>query len=190
VPRLIPPVLAPGSINSRDQPFIDINEELLLRPWTVDDASVVVAGYSDPDIQRWMPYSYERDEAVGVIDKWNDEWRREAGACWAIIQFSGDTAIGRIALQDFDLISGSAELAYWVLPQFRGAGVASLALAALSNWTFEDLGLHRLELNHSVENLASCIVAVRAQFETEGTARSAGIYADGWHDVHLHGRFK
>lgn len=188
MPRLIPPVLVPGSISGRDQPVIDINDELLLRPWTVDDASVVVAGYSDPDIQRWMPYSYEHDEAVDVIRKWNDDWRREMGACWAIAQQSDDAAIGRIALQDFDLVSGSAELAYWVLPQFRGAGVASLALAALSDWAFEELELHRLDLNHSVENPASCIVAVRAQFEIEGTSRSAGIYADGWHDVHLHGR--
>jgi [ribosomal protein S5]-alanine N-acetyltransferase len=189
VPRLLPPVLTRGSISSRAQPSIDINDELLLRPWSVDDASVVVAGYSDPDIQRWMPYSYGHDEAVDVIQKWNDEWRRETGACWAITQRSDDTAIGRIALQDFDFISGSAELAYWVLPEFRGAGVASLALAALSDWAFEELELHRLDLSHSVENLASCIVAVRAQFEPEGTARSAGIYADGWHDVHLHGRF-
>jgi RimJ/RimL family protein N-acetyltransferase len=154
----------------------------------VDDASVVVAGYSDPDVQRWMPYSYEHDEAVEVIRKWNDDWRREAGACWAITHRYDGTAIGRIALQDFDLISGSAELAYWVLPQFRGAGVASLSLAALSNWAFDELGLHRLDLNHSVQNPASCLVAVRAQFELEGTARSAGKYADGWHNVHLHGR--
>jgi [ribosomal protein S5]-alanine N-acetyltransferase len=189
VPRLLPPVLNPGSISGHDQPFIDINDELLLRPWTVDDASVVVAGYGDPDIQRWMPYSYEHDEAIEVICKWNDDWRHETGACWAITQRSDNTAIGRIALQGFDLVSGSAELAYWVLPQFRGAGVASLALAALSNWAFEVLELHRLDLNHSVENRASCLVAVRAQFELEGTARSADMYADGWHDVHLHGRF-
>jgi [ribosomal protein S5]-alanine N-acetyltransferase len=189
VPRLIPPILVPGSISSREQPVIGINDELLLRPWTLNDASVVVAGYGDPDIQRWMPYSYDQDEAVDVIRRWNDDWRHESGACWAIAQRSGDTAIGRIPLQDIDLISGSAELAYWVLPDFRGSGVASLALTALSDWAFDELELHRLDLNHSVENLASCLVAVRAQFDLEGTARSAGIYVDGWHDVHRHGRF-
>jgi [ribosomal protein S5]-alanine N-acetyltransferase len=189
MPRVIPPILNPGSISGRDQPFIDINNELVLRPWTVEDAPVVVAGYNDPEIQRWMPYSYQRDEAVEVIHAWKDDWRHETGACWAIAQRSDDAAIGRIALQGFDLISGSAELAYWVLPPFRGAGVASLSLAALSKWAFEVLKLHRLDLHHSVENLGSCLVAVRAQFELEGTARSAGIYADGWHDVHLHGRF-
>jgi RimJ/RimL family protein N-acetyltransferase len=190
MPRLIPPVLDSGSISNCVQPVIHINGELLLRPWWVDDASVVVAGYGDPDIQRWIPYSYDSDEAVDVINKWNDGWRHETGACWAITQRADDTPIGRIALQDLDLISGSAELAYWVLPRFRGVGLASLAVAILSNWTFNELGFHRLELKHSVENPASCVVAKRAQFELEGVARSAGEYSDGWHDVHLHGRVR
>ena len=184
----MPPVLNPGSISGRVQPVIDINDELQLRPWTIDDASVVVAGYSDPDIQRWIPYSYDPDEAAEVINKWGDDWRLETGACWAITQRSDDTPIGRIALQDLDLIDGSAELAYWVLAPFRGTGVASLAVATLCNWAFNELGFHRLELNHSVENRASCVVAVRAQFELEGIAKSGDKYSDGWHDVHRHGR--
>jgi RimJ/RimL family protein N-acetyltransferase len=190
MPRLIPPVLTPGSINNRAQPDIDINGELLLRRWKVKDASVVATGYSDPEIQRFIPYSYDIGEAVDVINGWNDGWNHETRACWAITRGSDDTPIGRIALQDLDLISGSAELAYWVLPLFRGAGVASLAAAALSNWTLNELGFHRLELIHSVKNLASCLVAERAQFELEGIARSAGLYSDGWHDVHLHGRLR
>lgn len=54
-------------------------------------------------------------------------------------------------------------------------------------WAF-DRGLHRVHLEHSVGNPASCRVAERAGFTLEGTQRSAALHLDGWHDMHLHAR--
>ena len=64
-------------------------------------------------------------------------------------------------------------------------GAASDATRAVSGWAFESIGLHRLELLHSVQNVPSCGVAGRAGFVLEGTRRSS-LHADGWHDMHLH----
>jgi RimJ/RimL family protein N-acetyltransferase len=50
------------------------------------------------------------------------------------------------------------------------------------------LGLHRLELLHSVHNHASCHVAANAGFAIEGTLKGALEHPDGWHDMHLHAR--
>ncbi len=79
-------------------------------------------------------------------------------------------------------------MSYWVSPQARGVGAASLATAALSDWLLKDLGLHRLELGHSVLNPASCRVALKAGYAPEGTMRSALLHSDGWHDMHWHSR--
>ena len=188
MPRIQAPALLPGSVNGSLQPVLEVDDRFLLRPWTLDDVPVVVAAYSDPEIQRWMPYSYDAMEAAQVITSWTDAWKAETGACWAIATCSDGSACGRLALQAIDLISGSAELVYWVLPQSRGVGAATLATVALGNWAFTCLGIHRLELRHSVHNEASCHVATAAQFELEGTLRSADLYSDGWHDTHLHAR--
>ena len=58
----------------------------------------------------------------------------------------------------------------------------------MRTWAFETLGLHRIEVDHSVENPASCRVATRAGFRLEGTKRGDALHADGWHDMHLHAR--
>jgi len=186
MPRLIPPVIRPGSLSHGPQPNLDVDGRTFLRPWTLDDISVVVAAYGDPEIQRWIPYSFDKNEAEEVIGRWTDTWRNETGACWAIANQSDNSAFGRFAFQTIDLIGGSAEIAYWLLPQSRGNGYAPLATKSISQWAFGQLGLHRLELIHSVHNPASCRVAAKAGFELEGTLKSECLYQDGWHDTHLH----
>jgi RimJ/RimL family protein N-acetyltransferase len=68
----------------------------------------------------------------------------------------------------------------------RGRGNASQALRRASRWAFEVAGLHRVELEHSTRNVASCRAAIKAGFEPEGTKRCHGLHVDGFHDMHLH----
>lgn len=168
------------------QPSLEVDDRSYLRPWTMDDVSVVVDAYSDPDIQWWIPYAFDEAEAEQVIGRWTETWQNETGACWAIAKRSDNLAFGRFAFQTIDFIGGSADIAYWVLPQARGEGYAPLATTAICDWAFNQLGLHRLQLFHSVHNAASCRVATKAGFELEGTLKSEGLYHDGWHDTHLH----
>jgi ribosomal-protein-alanine N-acetyltransferase len=84
--------------------------------------------------------------------------------------------IGRIALRGISLAAGIAELTYWVLPAARGRGVAVRASDELARWALRELGLHRLELRHSVANTPSCRVAIKSRFRLEGTLRSALLH--------------
>ncbi len=70
----------------------------------------------------------------------------------------------------------------------RGGAIATRVLDAVSRWTFTVVGLHRLQLDHSTANHASCKVAERAGFRLEGTRRGQALHEDGWHDMHVHGR--
>jgi RimJ/RimL family protein N-acetyltransferase len=58
----------------------------------------------------------------------------------------------------------------------------------VTTWSFDVLGLHRIEINHSTQNPVSCHVAERAGYIAEGFKRSEGLHADGWHDMHQHAR--
>jgi RimJ/RimL family protein N-acetyltransferase len=187
VPSLTDPALPPGSMATRPQPEI-AGAGVLLRPWRWADRAAVLTGFADPDIQRWHARSMDESEVRDWIDGWVDRWRAESAASWAITR-DGEV-LGQVGLRQIDLAEGLAAVSYWVLPAARGRRVAVRALAALTGWSFDGLGLHRIEVSHSTANPASCRVAERCGFAAEGTKRSEALHADGWHDMHLHARIR
>jgi RimJ/RimL family protein N-acetyltransferase len=96
--------------------------------------------------------------------------------------------VGQVALRRISLDFGQGQITYWVLPASRRMGVATRAVTEVSRWAFEELGLHRLEIHHSVANPWSCRVAEKVGFALDGTMRSALLHEDGWHDMHVHAR--
>ena len=183
MPQLTPPVVASGALSSRAQPRLSV-DELVLRPWRADDVPALVEAYADPAIQRWHVRSMTPAEAAQYIEAANAAWAQEAAANWAVTE--ADVVVGRASLHTIDKNDGLSTVAYWVTPHGRGRGVAPRAMTAISDWAFRDLGLHRLELEHSTLNDASCRVADKAGYALEGTRRSQARHADGWHDMHVH----
>jgi RimJ/RimL family protein N-acetyltransferase len=185
MPDLIPAALPAGRMRDRPQPTLQVGE-LVLRPWQAGDVAAVVEAYRDPEIQRWHVRSMTEDEALAWVTSWPDRWQAETGAGWAVTRPDG--LVGRVGFRTVNLAEAQAEVAYWTMPEVRGQHIATRAVRAVSDWMFEAVGLHRIELSHSTRNAASCRVAERAGFGYEGTRRQQGWHADGWHDMHLHAR--
>jgi RimJ/RimL family protein N-acetyltransferase len=189
MPRLISPVVPAGRMRQMPQPVLTTAEGLTLRPWRPSDAGAVVTAYRDPDISYWHRRGVgSEDEARELIAGWNRSWLAETAGCWAVAGGDPDEVLGRVTVRDVNLAGGHGEIGYWVLPTARGGGIAARAVREASRWALDDLGLHRLQLGHSVANPASCRVADKAGFSLEGTLRSALLHRDGWHDLHLHAR--
>ena len=165
--------------------FVD---ELTLRPWRPADAPAVVRAYQGAAVQQWHVRTMTDHEAEGWVAAWSERWAAETGAGWAVCDDRG--LLARMSLRSLDLAEGVGEVAYWVLPEARGRGVAPRALRTMSTWLFVDVGLHRLELAHSTRNTGSCRVAIKAGYVLEGTKRQQGLHRDGWHDMHLHARLQ
>ncbi|MGC4892838.1 GNAT family N-acetyltransferase [Micromonospora sp. DT31] len=185
-----PPAIPAGTLASRPQPSLPAAGGLLLRPWEAADAAVFFAAYHDPEIRHWhtrQPAS--EDQAREWFDLYRQAWAEETGASWAVTRGGGEV-LGRMAMGGMDLHDGVAGCSYWMLPAARGAGVASRALTTLSVWALGEAGFHRLYLDHSTRNNASCRVAVKARFLLEGTKRSDAVHSDGRHDMHLHARIR
>jgi RimJ/RimL family protein N-acetyltransferase len=172
-----------------EQPVLRAEGSVTLRPWTRADAAGVMDAFHEPSIQQWhMRRLDTEEETLAWIRAWHERWRAETDASWAVTRTDGAALLGYVALRDIDLEFGYAEVTYWVLPGFRGHGIATRGCRAVADWAFGDLGLHRLEVRHSTANVASCRVASNAGFEPEGTLRSALLHPDGWHDMHVHSR--
>lgn len=190
MPLLIEPVVPAGRMSGIPQPVLVAptngqlaGGELVLRPWRSADAPALVSAYQDAAIQRWHARSMDEAEADEWIRQRAERWSTETGADWAVT--ADEALLARTGLRTVDLTEGHAEVAYWTLPAARGRGVAGRALRRLTRWCAE-IGLHRLELLHAIENTASCRVAEKSGYDYEGTLRQAVPHADGFHDMHLH----
>jgi len=181
VPALVAPVVAGLPAQ---QPVLTAGE-LTMRPWLDTDAPALLEVYADAGVQRWHCESLDHGEAAAYAGQWADFWRTGARAGWAVVR--AQALVGRVTLTRLMLEGGQAEVTYWTVPVARGTGVAPAAVEAVAAWAF-DLGLQRLELQHSTQNSASCRVAEKSGFALEGTKRRAGLHQDGWHDMHLHAR--
>jgi RimJ/RimL family protein N-acetyltransferase len=185
-----PPAIPAGRLAAGPQPVLSAAGGLLLRPWEPSDVAVFFGAYRDPEIRHWhtrQPAS--EDEVREWFDRYRRDWAQETGAHWAVTRGGGEV-LGRIAMGSLNPDDGVAGCGYWVLPAARGAAVASRALTALSVWALGEVGFHRLQLEHSTRNNASCRVAVKAGFLLEGTKRSAAVHTDGRHDMHLHAQVR
>lgn len=181
---LVPAALSEHRVFTPQQPVLT-GEGVTLRPWHDDDAAALQHAYEDPQIQRWHVSRLETlDEARTLLGSWRAAWGARTGVEWAVVDGS-ETLVGRLGLKDVDLYDGVASAAYWTVPAARGRGVAPVALRAASRWAL-DTGFHRLQLEHSMANMASCRTALKSGFAAEGTRRSAAKHADGWHDMHVH----
>ena len=116
VPRTTTPSIAEGTLRSRRQPTLDVDDELQIRPWRPTDVDAVLEAFQVPDIVTWHTrHLTDPSEAVDWIDQKLQEWDAEEAADWAVVERASDRVIGRCSLH-LDLAHGIAEVAYWMLP--------------------------------------------------------------------------
>ena len=160
-----------------------------LRPFRTSDADAVLRACQDSAIQRWtlvpIPYLREHaDQLAGPV--FHEEYRRQRSVQFAVTT-AGDGADGVVGIKSIDHDHLTAEVGYWLGPWARGRGVASRALAMMSDWAFE-VGLLRLEAYVHTDNLASHRVLLNAGYEREGTVRGKFNVRGERPDMALFGR--
>lgn len=163
--------------------------ELVLRAFAVSDVPDLVAAFADEQIRRWNSGSLGTEGAEAFITARND-WSDGRHASWALAE-PGGRLIGSVSVHKIDPDQRDAEIGYWIVPWARRRGHAARAVRAATDFAFAHLDMHRVQLFHATENVASCGVALAAGFPREGTLRQSFRYADGrYHDEHLHARLK
>jgi RimJ/RimL family protein N-acetyltransferase len=151
---------------------------VILRPWRLEDVPAVAAACSDPEIPRWIPFvpaPYTEDDALTYVQACIDAG--ESRHAFAIVDPADTTVCGSIDMGVNAMRTG--HIGYWVAREARGRGVCTAALKRLCRFSFEDLGLERLELMTDPENTASQRVAEKVGFRREGVLRSHLLHNDG-----------
>ena len=79
----------------------------------------------------------------------------------------------------------SAVLGYWVSPEVAGQGVMPTAVALVTDYLMDHVGLHRVEINIRPENVASLRVIQKLGFRYEGL-KQRYIHINGdWRDHYV-----
>jgi RimJ/RimL family protein N-acetyltransferase len=158
-----------------------------LQALNVDDAEELYRQVrADDQMRRWSSLGRVTDLQETKI------WARSRATPdrmeWTIRIPTGEIA-GRVALHQVNVNDGQAEIGYGLFEAYRGKGLARRVVTTVTTYGLDDLRLHRIILEHGVDNQRSCRVAEFCGYRLEGTMRQAHERpGGGWDDAHLHAR--
>jgi [ribosomal protein S5]-alanine N-acetyltransferase len=158
-----------------DQPTLT-TKRLTLRPFVLDDAWDVerLAGMREiADTTLNIPHPYPVGAATRWIESHAPAWAAGTGVVYAIVETSNGKLVGAVSLMQMHREHRRAELGYWIAVDHWNKGFATEASAAILDFGFKSLGLHRIESRHFVRNPASGKVMQKLGMQQEGIERDS-----------------
>ncbi|MBT8136386.1 MAG: GNAT family N-acetyltransferase [Gammaproteobacteria bacterium] len=149
---------------------------IAIRPYRVSDAHDVYAAISESieQMSRWMPWcqsSYTVHDALNWLVE--QESCRDRGTAYEFAITGPDGGyLGGCGINQVNREYRLANLGYWVRSSATGRGIAAHAVELVTQWTFANTDLLRLELVIAVDNQRSIRVAEKVGAVYEGVARS------------------
>jgi RimJ/RimL family protein N-acetyltransferase len=139
-----------------------VTERLLLRRSRPEDAELISAYRSDPEVHRYQ--GWERTDPQGVRTEIEEMTGRAPGEAGGWVQLSVEEResgrlVGDVGLSPADGEPGVIKVGYTMSPAFQGRGYATEAVGALIGYALDALGFEIVRAYASAENVASIRVA-------------------------------
>jgi ribosomal-protein-alanine N-acetyltransferase len=151
-------------------------ERLLLRKVTNKDLEFIHQGLSNEDVTQFMLIHYPTlESAKEQLRYYEDQYASEKGYYWVMQVKLTNTPVGVIGITNITLEHRRAELGYWLLPEHQQKGFTKEAAKAVLYFSFDKLGIHRVEADTETENLKSIRVLEKLGFQREGVFREYEI---------------
>jgi [ribosomal protein S5]-alanine N-acetyltransferase len=149
---------------------------LILREMTLDNLDFVAAMLAHPEVMRFYPKCYSRDEAAAWVQRRLNHYAQHGHGLWLALDRATGEPRGQVGLNP-QVIDGvlETEIGYLIHHSYWRQGLATEAAAACRDHAFGVLGRPRVISLIRPENLPS-----------QGVARKVGL-SPGPH--HLHGGF-
>jgi len=153
---------------------------LLLRPYTEHDADMMFANWAnDEEVCRYLTWPPHGDIEVtrGIVRDWAACYGNDCYYHWGIT-LAGEL-IGDIAVVRWSEQNACAALGYCLGCQWWGRGIMTEALTAVTRYLLEQIGFHRIQLEHDRDNPASGRVMQKAGLRYEGCLQGGVRRRDG-----------
>jgi ribosomal-protein-serine acetyltransferase len=111
---------------------------------------------------------------------------RQISTIITVLHGQTQTSVGRCGLR-INPFAGTGDIGYWIDADYEGRGIVTRASRALISSAIRELGLNRMELRTSVDNVRSRAVAQRLGFTFEGVVPAGLRFRDRADDVAMYG---
>lgn len=148
-------------------------DRLLLRKFHISDKGVIKDLCSERDIAATtlsIPHPFSLEDAEKWLQNKQDDFKQGKEIAWAMCLKESNKLIGAIGMR-LEPKHESAELGFWVGKPFWGNGYVSEAGEEVVHFSFNELGLYRLEAHHMLGNNASGRVLEKLGMKYEGLHR-------------------
>jgi [ribosomal protein S5]-alanine N-acetyltransferase len=154
-------------------------ERLVLRSLDERDLGPVFEIFSDAETMRYWsaPPMADRDEARTLLSRAQAGFAEGRAFRWAVARRADDRLLGTCSLFALDEQNRRAEIGYILGRAHWGQGLMREALAALLDFAFGDLRLHRIEADVDPLNAASIRTLEHLGFAREGLLRERWLVA-------------
>lgn len=176
-----PPMNVDGFFH--DLPELE-TDRLLLRKLRMTDAQDMYEYSRDPEVAKHVLWDAHQSvgDSKGYLRYAIRQYRQDLPASWGIELKETQSLIGTIGFMWINRDHNSAEVGYSLAREQWNKGIMSEALATVLEEGFMDLGLHRIEAQHEVDNPASGRVMAKCGMLYEGCVRgrlyNKGRYVD------------
>jgi ribosomal-protein-alanine N-acetyltransferase len=149
---------------------------LALREMSLDDLDFVAAMLGHPEVMRFYPKIYSRDEAREWVERQLARYARDGHGLWLVEDRATTEPVGQVGLL-MQLVDGveEPEIGYLIHRPFWRRGLATEAALGVRAWAFETQGHERVISLIRPENLPSQGVARKLGMAPEKRAQHFGM---------------
>ncbi|MBQ9949595.1 MAG: GNAT family N-acetyltransferase [Clostridia bacterium] len=160
-------------------------QRLCLRKFSESDTEAVYNAFKNGDFTAKMLTEKQTDRifAETYIEEMKSEYEKGDCYTWAVALKDCDSCVGAISLNMVNFTNESAELGYWISPEFMGCGYATESVSAIVRYAFEYMKLHRLSAMCRLDNIASMNVLKKNGFTIEGIAKESAKFQNRYVDI-------
>ncbi|MFE5185368.1 GNAT family N-acetyltransferase [Streptomyces sp. NPDC056628] len=157
-------------------------ERTVLRPFTEDDAAVMAEIIEDPDVVR-----FTGEPPAGLTEERLRSWYGSRSGQTdrldlAVTDRATGELVGEVVLYEWDARARGCTFRTLIGPRGRGRGLGTEATRLIVGHGFEQLGLHRIELEAYGHNARALRVYEKVGFVREGVRREADFRDGRWLD--------
>ncbi|MCM3745072.1 GNAT family N-acetyltransferase [Sporosarcina luteola] len=154
---------------------------------TMEHAQGIFENFSNPAVLQYygMDPMTELAQAEKLVEHFRNSFLTSHSIRWAMIQKEDNRFAGTIGLNNLSKGMKRAEVGFEIHPDFWRTGMTSEALKSVLDYSFSELGLHRLGAVTFLDNVASINLLKKHGFVQEGILRSYLFQNGQSHDARV-----
>ncbi|WP_327695052.1 GNAT family N-acetyltransferase [Streptomyces sp. NBC_00459] len=157
-------------------------DKAVLRPFTEADAEVIAEIVEDPEVIR---FTFEPDTVITMerLRSWYGSRSAQTDRLdLAVTDRATGELVGEVVLYEWNPAARSCTFRTLLGPSGRGRGLGTEATRLIVGYGFEQLGLHRIELQAYAHNHRALRVYEKVGFVVEGVRREVQLRDGEWAD--------